>query len=239
MGRDATNPVTGDMRLSLTNDQKKRRRSLDTISHVFLSCQGDHDEPQEMTPRVAPLNGLPIPSDGTIAESGLDEHEVLPTISQSEGGAWHFTEHQAPRSGPIDQWTEGGKGVRSTGFMELVVRPDLYPMVKLVWRQATSQDRSFEATAPLPKEAWLNLARGCRERAAQIDAFASQELRSVWILLADSIKHEIHREERRERNRETYDSFGDFVAEISSRTDLDRMRKAQMIHDKAAELELH
>jgi hypothetical protein len=61
----------------------------------------------------------------------------------------------------------------------------------------------------------------------------------AWNLAADLILSEIRAEEKRERNREAYDSFGDFVANISNRTDLDTIRKAQMIHDKACELKLH
>jgi hypothetical protein len=111
--------------------------------------------------------------------------------------------------------------------------------VTLIWKETGSQNGTFEATTPLRKEVWLNLAKPWKDGAAQIDAHASRELMSAWNLGADSIMSEIRAEEKRERNRETYDSFGDFVANISNRTDLDKTRKAQMIHDKASELELH
>jgi hypothetical protein len=45
-------------------------------------------------------------------------------------------------------------------------------------------------------------------------------------------------EEKRERNRSAYEYFSDFVSTIIARTDLDNIRKAQIIHDKAGELRL-
>jgi hypothetical protein len=110
--------------------------------------------------------------------------------------------------------------------------------VKLVWKEGLSHGEVVEATAALDKGVWLHLATACKERAPQIDAFASQEATSVWGLIADSIMREIRGEEKRARNREAYQSFGNFVAEISRRTDLDKIRKAQMIHDHACGLKL-
>jgi hypothetical protein len=123
--------------------------------------------------------------------------------------------------------------------VEVVLRPQLYPVVTLIWKEASSQDRSFEASIPLCKEAWLDLAKTWKEWAAQIDACASWESMSAWNSAADLIMSEVRAEERRERNREAYEAFGDFVASVSNRTGLDNIRQAQMIHDKASELELH
>jgi hypothetical protein len=103
---------------------------------------------------------------------------------------------------------------------------------------SSQENAALEATSPLHKEVWLNLANDCKQHASQIDAFASQELISALNLFADSIMSEIHAEEKRERNRDAYQAFADFVAQISSRSDLDSVRKAQMIHDRAAELRL-
>ncbi|HYA03517.1 MAG TPA: hypothetical protein VEI04_10435 [Syntrophobacteria bacterium] len=180
--------------MSSTNQQEKRRRTLDAISHLFLSCQNAYTEASE--------------------------------------------EPQTPPSCVIDRLTEGGKGLGSRGSIELVLRPDLYPVVKLVWKEGPFHGVVVEATAALDKGGWLHLATACKERARQIDAFASQEATSVWGLFADSIMREIRGEEKRARNREAYQSFGDFVAEISRRTDLDKIRKAQMIHDQACGLKL-
>jgi hypothetical protein len=47
---------------------------------------------------------------------------------------------------------------------------------------------------------------------------------------------EIAAAEKRDKNREVYGSFADFVAEISARTDIDKARKAQMIHDRSCQL---
>ena len=136
---------------------------------------------------------------------------------------------EEPREGEDDMTGEKGS-------MELIANPNFYPSVKVTWREAGAQEIS-EATAPFDKEVWLKLATECRSRAAAIDA--SQKMTSCLNLIADMIMSEINAEERRERNRETYDSFADFVAEIHARTDLDKTRKAQMIHDRAHQLKIH
>ena len=128
--------------------------------------------------------------------------------------------------------------VEEKGSMELVVNPDLYPVVKLIWKNAATQDKALEAATPLHKEVWIELANDCKDRAAKIDAFSSQELASGLNLVADLIMGEVNAEEKRERNRATYDSFADFVAEINARTNLDKTRKAQFIHDRASQLKL-
>ena len=124
--------------------------------------------------------------------------------------------------------------------VELTVSPKLYPTVKVVFKDNSSPESAvLEASSPLHKEVWLSLAKDCKNHASQMDVFASQELVSVLHQFADSIMSEIHAEEKRERNRDAYQAFADFVAEINSRADLDNVRKAQMIHDRAAELKLN
>ena len=123
--------------------------------------------------------------------------------------------------------------------VELMINPGLYPAVKIVLNEPVSEHDVFEATAPLHKEVWLHVAKECKERAAGMDVFASQRLVSALNSLADMIFDEVNAEEKRERNREAYESFADFVAEINTRTDLDKIRKAQLIHDKASELQLN
>jgi len=122
------------------------------------------------------------------------------------------------------------------GSMELIANPNFYPVVKLMWREAGAQD-IFEATTPFNKEVWFKLATECRNRAAALDA--SQKMISCLNLVADMIMAEINAEERRERNREAYNLFADFIAEIDVRTDLDKTRKAQMIHDRAHQLKIN
>jgi len=119
--------------------------------------------------------------------------------------------------------------------MELIVNPNSYPVVKVMWREAGAQD-IFETTMLFNKEVWFKLATEFRNHAAAIDP--SQKMVSCLNLIADMIMSEINAEDRRERNREAYHLFADFIAEIDARTDLDRTRKAQMIHDRAHQLRI-
>jgi hypothetical protein len=41
-----------------------------------------------------------------------------------------------------------------------------------------------------------------------------------------------------EKRREVFEQFADFIAAVNSRVDLDKVRKGQMIHDRARELGL-
>jgi hypothetical protein len=223
----------------VTSDQIKRRRTLQEISYVFLSCQGDRDKIHESTHQAPNSIDGPTPYRNTTIESDCNDKEILPSISRPETGAWDAEEPQAPRPDPIHGLTGHDMRPEPGGSVEVVLRPQSYPGVTLIWKEASSQDRRFEASIPLRKEAWLDLAKAWKERAAQIGAGTSRESMSAWSLAADLIMREVRAEERRERNREAYEAFGDFVASISSRTDLDNIRQAQMIHDKASELELH
>jgi hypothetical protein len=135
---------------------------------------------------------------------------------------------EEPREGE-DDMTE------DKGSIELIANPNTYPVMKVMWREAGAAD-IFEATTPLNKEVWLKLATECRSRATAMDA--SQKMIACLNLIADMIVSEIHSEERRERNREAYNLFADFIAEINARTDLDKTRKAQMIHDRAHQLKI-
>jgi hypothetical protein len=134
-----------------------------------------------------------------------------------------------PREGEDDMTEEKGS-------MELIANPTSYPVVKVMWREGGAQE-TFEATTPFNKEVWINLATECKNRAATIDA--SQKMVSCLNLVADMIMSEVNAEDRRERNREAYNLFADFIAEIGARTDLDKTRKAQMIHDRAHQLKIH
>jgi CheY-like chemotaxis protein len=140
----------------------------------------------------------------------------------------------------LEQSRRGGRTmVDETKSVELMINPGLYPVVKIVLNEPMAEHEVFEATAPLHKELWLHVARECKERAAAMDVLASQRLVSSLNSLADRILDQVNAEDKRERNREAYESFADFVAEINTRTDLDKIRKAQLIHDRASELQLN
>jgi CheY-like chemotaxis protein len=142
------------------------------------------------------------------------------------GGEIGFIEE--PREGEDDMTEEKES-------MELIVNPNSYPVMKVRWREPGAGD-IFQATTPLNREVWLKLATECRSRAGAMDA--SQKLISCLSLFADMIMSEISSEDRRERNREAYNLFADFIADINSRTDLDKTRKAQMVHDRAHQLKI-
>lgn len=191
------------------NDERRKRRDVDSISHLFLSCQDGHDD-----------------------------HATSPIISQSQEG--EFTSREPPffAAGPLGHLAGQREGVESRGSIQLVIDPSAYPVAKLGWAEATSQDGEFEATIHLRKEVWLDIAKYCRERVEQVDVFGPHESENSWNRVADLIMGEITAEEKRERNREAYGSFADFVAAISARTDIDKARRAQIIHEKACQLKL-
>ncbi len=223
----------------MTSDRTKRRRTLKEISHIFLSSQGDDDQAKNSTHRAATSSDVPTPDKSTVTEPDSNDSGILPSISRVATGDWNAERSEAPRSDPISRLTGRDRGRESRESVELVIRPRLYPVVTLIWKKVPSHGKSLEANIPLRREVWLGLAKTWKEDAARIDACVSRELTSAWNSVADSITREIRAEEHRERHREAYDSFGDFVANISNRTDLDKIRKAQMIHDKACELKLH
>jgi hypothetical protein len=124
-------------------------------------------------------------------------------------------------------------------FVRIEVRPSLYPMISLRGKQQREYgDDALETDVSFPKELWMNLARACDEVAYGIDTFSSPKVQKALGLMADKIVAEIDAEDRRSQYKELYESFFDFVAEINKRTDLDRVRKAQLIHDKACQIQL-
>jgi hypothetical protein len=157
---------------------------------------------------------------------------------QGDRDKLHESTPQAPRPAPIHCSTAHDVRPEPGEHLEIVVRPQLYPVVTLIWNDGSSQGTSSGASMPLRKERWLDLAQTCKKSVAQVDAPAERESISAWNLAADLIMNEIRAEEKRERNREAYESFGNCVARISSRTDLTEIRKAQMIHDHASALQL-
>jgi hypothetical protein len=84
----------------------------------------------------------------------------------------------------------------------------------------------------------MNMANSCKEVAGSMGAFTSQNIVSGLNLMHQTILLEIAAEDRRLKYQEAYESLVDFVFEINNRTDLDKVRKGQMIHDRACELKL-
>lgn len=191
------------------NDQRKRRRSVDSISHLFLSCQDGHDD-----------------------------HAISPTISQSQEGELTSIEPGVAGSYSISCLPGRSEGLEAKGCIQLVIDPYFYPVAKLGWAEATSQDGVFEATIPLRREVWLDVAKYCKQRVEQVDVPGPDKLADALNRVADLIINEITADERRQRNREVYGSFADFVTAISTRIDIDKARKAQIIHEKACQLKL-
>jgi len=171
-----------------------------------------------------------------FVEISDDDRRVLADYTSA-----HVTGNEINYGRPLgEQSSKGGTTmVDEKKSVELMINPGLYPAVKIVLNGTATEPEVFEATAPLHKEVWLHVAKECKERAAGMDVFASQRLVSALNSLADMIFDQVSAEEKRERNREAYEAFADFVAEISTRTDLDKIRKAQLIHDKASELQLN
>lgn len=147
---------------------------------------------------------------------------IVPSIRTSE---------QKEKKGKIMQKEKDG--------MRIVVNPESYPAIKIIWRDNEGQgEATYEATAPLHKDFWSHLEKECRERASGSDTSSGNDLAANLTLFANLIHKEIDAEERRERNRSVYEYFSDFVSTIIARTDLDNIRKGQIIHEKAGELGL-
>jgi hypothetical protein len=143
----------------------------------------------------------------------------------------------------IDTLSQLGKGEtimeEEKRFVDLLVAPDVYPTVKLLVRKEPGSDDEMSVnTISFHREMWRTLAKYCKQRVAHADISSSQELVISLNAIADAITREVSADEKRERNRDSYQSFADFVATINARTDLDTIRKAQMIHDRASELKL-
>jgi hypothetical protein len=129
--------------------------------------------------------------------------------------------------------------VSTSQSVRIEIKPSSYPMIKLHGKQQREYENdALETDVSFPKELWMNLARACDEVAYGMDAFSSPKVQKALSLMADKIITEIDAEDRRSRYKELYESFFDFVVEINKRTDSDRVRKAQLIHDKACQIQL-
>lgn len=121
--------------------------------------------------------------------------------------------------------------------VKLKLEPASYPLIK-VHLKAQGENNMFETEVRFPREFWLNMANSCKEVAGSMGAFTSQNIVAGLNLMHQTILLEIAAEDRRLQYQEAYESLVDFVFEINNRTDLDKVRKGQMIHDRACELNL-
>ena len=123
--------------------------------------------------------------------------------------------------------------------IKVKIKPSAYPMIKLHWKQQSEfKHDGLETDVLFPRELWENIAKACDKIAHAMGAFNSPKVRKALTLMADRIMAEIDAEDRRLRHKESYESFLDFVEEISNRADLDRVRKGQLIHQKACQIQL-
>jgi hypothetical protein len=121
--------------------------------------------------------------------------------------------------------------------VKLKLEPASYPLIK-VNLNAQGENNMFETEVRFPREFWMNMANSCKEVAGSMGAFTSQNIVSGLNLMHQTILLEIAAEDRRLKYQEAYESLVDFVFEINNRTDLYKVRKGQMIHDRACELKL-
>ena len=121
-------------------------------------------------------------------------------------------------------------------YIMLEINPERYPEMELALTAISEhEDKLFETKATFPKEFWLNLA----DTLKQVGYYGQDEpIREGLNFISQRIMEEIEAENRREKFKEAYESFADFIVEINERTDMDKVRKAQMIHDMACKMKL-
>ena len=123
--------------------------------------------------------------------------------------------------------------------MKLKIKPISYPVMEIFLKNGSEHEDDFlETEVTFPMEFWLSLADTLKGGAKGMGAFGSQGVISGLNSMSQRIMAEIKAEERRLQFKETYESFTNFVVQINSRTDLDDVRKGQIIHDMACKLKL-
>ena len=122
-------------------------------------------------------------------------------------------------------------------FMMLDINPGRYPEMELSINDIVEdEDKLFETKVTFPREFWLNLADTLNEVAYKM--YEDDPVKSGFKFLSERILAEIEAANRRIKFKKAYESFADFIIEINNRTDLDNVRKAQMIHDRACQMKL-
>jgi len=220
------------------NEQRQKRRSVEAIAHLFLSCQDENNETTECNHHVAPPDSTRLSYGVRIGRSEPSNPETSPALFRPQQGEFRSIESRGLAAGPVGHPAGQREGLESRGSIQLVIDPYVYPVARLVWAEATAQDGVFQSAIPLRKEVWLDVANYCKRQAEHFETLGPDELANTWKRVADLILGEITADEKRHRNREVYTSFADFVATISARIDIDKACKAQMIHDKACQLKV-
>ena len=123
--------------------------------------------------------------------------------------------------------------------MKLKIKSTSYPVMEISLKNRSEhEDDLLEIEVTLPKEFWLSLADTLKKGAKGMGAFGSQGVISGLNRMSQRIMAEIKAEDRRLKFKEAYESFADFIVEVSLRPNLDKVRKAQIIYDRASELKL-
>jgi len=120
--------------------------------------------------------------------------------------------------------------------VKIKIKPASYPSIRVYYQ--VPQENVLNAEVTFPREFWINLANTCRQVTGNMGAFSSQTIAAGLNSMSKAIMGEIAAEEKRTRNKEAYEAFVDFVIEVNSRTDLDKARKGQLIHNEAWQLRL-
>lgn len=123
--------------------------------------------------------------------------------------------------------------------MKLKIKSTSYPVMEISLKNRSEhEDDLLETEVTFPKEFWLSLADTLKKGAKGMGAFGSQGVISGLNRMSQRIMAEIKAEDRRLKFKEAYESFADFIVEVSLRPNLDKVRKAQIIYDRASELKL-
>ena len=123
--------------------------------------------------------------------------------------------------------------------MKLKIKPIFYPVMQISLKNGSEHEDDFlETEVTFPMEFWLSLALTLKGGAKGMGAFGSQGVISGLNRMSQRIMAEIEAENRRLKFKEAYESLADFIVEVSLRPNLDKVRKAQIIYDRASELKL-
>ena len=121
-------------------------------------------------------------------------------------------------------------------YIMLEINPERYPKMELTFNEISEhEDKLLETKVTFPKEFWLNLADTLKQVGYHGEDDSTRE---GFNFISQRIMAEIEAENRRLKFKEAYESFANFIVEINKRTDLDNVRKAQMIHDMASQMKL-
>ena len=123
--------------------------------------------------------------------------------------------------------------------MKLKMKPTSYPVMEISLKNRSEHEDDFlETEVTFPMEFWLSLALTLKGGAKGMGAFGSQGVISGLKRMSQRILAEIEAENRRLKFKEAYESLADFIVEVILRPNLDKVRKAQIIYDRASELKL-